>query len=142
MQKPKKEEKDQYEKIKGDVPHCTITTISESPFKFGLIYVGTDDGNVQVTKNSGITWEKVMDGLPSKWLSRIIASQYDEATVYVALNGYRDDDFDAYIYRSTDYGKTWEDIKNNLPCGPINVIKEDSKRENILYCGTDLGVYV
>ena len=84
-----------------------------------------------------------MKGLPyKKWVSRIVASEYDESTVYVSLNGYRDDDFAAYLYMSTDYGKTWTEIKNNIPCGPINVVKEDPKIENILYVGTDLGVYV
>ncbi len=125
------------------IQHSTIISISESPFKFGLIYTGTDDGNVQVTKNGGITWEKIMKGLPAdRWISRIVASQYDESTVYVTLNGLRNDDFTAHIYKSTDYGKTWENIKNNLPCGPINVIKEDPKKENIIYVGTDIGVYV
>ncbi|MCP2519416.1 T9SS type A sorting domain-containing protein [Candidatus Aminicenantes bacterium AC-335-B20] len=127
----------------GDVPYGTITTISESPLKPGLIYVGTDDGNVWVTKNGGAKWEKITEGLPpKKWVSRIIASAFDETTVYVTLNGYRDDDFDKYIYKSIDYGKTWIDIGNNLPCGPINVIKEDPKNKKILYVGTDLGVYV
>ena len=116
--------------------------ISESPHKFGLIYVGTDDGNVQVTKNGGTTWEKIMDGLPrDRWVSRIIASEYDESTVYVTLSGLRNDDFTAYVYKSTDYGQTWKDISHNLPGGPVNVIREDPKNENILYTGTDLGIY-
>jgi hypothetical protein len=124
------------------VGYGAITMISESPHKFGLIYVGTDDGNVQVTKNGGTTWEKIMDGLPrDRWVSRIIASEYDESTVYVTLSGLRNDDFTAYIYKSSDYGKTWKDISHNLPGGPVNVIREDPKNENILYTGTDLGIY-
>jgi hypothetical protein len=123
--------------------HGTISTISESPFRFGLIYVGTADGNVQVTRNGGLSWNKIMRDLPKdRWISRIIASRYDEATVYVTLNGLRNDDFTAYIFKSTDYGTTWEDIKNNLPCGPINVLREDPKKKDILYIGTDLGIYV
>ena len=125
------------------VQYGAITMISESPHKFGLIYVGTDDGNVQLTKNGGTSWEKIMDGLPrDRWVSRIIASEYDESTVYVTLSGLRNDDFTAYVYKSTDYGKTWEDISHNLPGGPVNVIREDPKNENILYTGTDLGIYV
>jgi photosystem II stability/assembly factor-like uncharacterized protein len=124
------------------VGYGAITMISESPHKFGLIYVGTDDGNVQITKNGGTTWEKIMDGLPrDRWVSRIIASEYDESTVYVTLSGLRNDDFTAYVYGSTDYGKTWKDISYNLPGGPVNVIREDPKNENILYAGTDLGIY-
>ncbi len=127
----------------GDVPFQAITTISESPLKFGLVYLGTDDGNVWMTKNLGAEWEKITTGLPAeKWVSRIEASKFDAGTVYVALNGYRDDDFAAYIFKSSDYGKTWIDIKNNLPCGPINVLREDPKKKDILYVGTDLGVYV
>jgi hypothetical protein len=125
------------------IQYSTIVSISESPLKFGLIYAGTDDGNIQVTANGGLTWQKIVSGLPAdRWVSRIVASQYDERTVYAALNGLRNDDFAAYIYRSTDCGKTWEDIKANLPCGPVNVIREDPQKANILYVGTDLGVYV
>jgi len=126
----------------GDVPYSTITTISESPIRPGLIYVGTDDGNVWVTKNDGVTWEKIDQGLPKKWVSRIEASKFEEGTVYVSFTGYRDDDFEKYLYMSTDYGKTWKSIANNLPSEPINVIKEDPQDKNILYVGTDLGIYV
>jgi hypothetical protein len=72
----------------------------------------------------------------------VVASQYDEATVYLTLNGKRDDDFRDYIYKSTDYGKKWTDISGNIPCGPVNVIREDPQNPEILYVGTDLGVYV
>ncbi len=127
----------------GDIPFQTIMDISESPFKFGLIYVGTDDGKVHITKNGGETWEEIMKGLPyRKHVSRIVASKYDPATVYMTQNGKRDDDFEAYIWRSTDYGKNWESIKGNIPCGPVNVIREDPQFSNVLYVGTDLGVYV
>jgi len=129
------------EKI-GDISYQTIFTISESPFKFGLIYVGTDDGRAHVTKDGGRHWTEISKNLPEKWISRIVASKYHKSTVYCAQNGKRDDDFAAYLWKSTDYGKTWKDISNNIPCGPINVIREDPKTENILYAGTDLGVYV
>jgi photosystem II stability/assembly factor-like uncharacterized protein len=127
----------------GDIPYQTIFSISESPFKFGLIYVGTDDGKVHVTKDGGEHWEEIMAGLPyQKWVSRIVASAYDLSTVYMTQNGKRDDDFAPYIWKSTDYGKTWIDITGNIPLGPVNVIREDPVKENILYVGTDLGVYV
>jgi photosystem II stability/assembly factor-like uncharacterized protein len=130
-------------KEQGDISFATITTISESPFKFGLIYVGTDDGKVHVTRNSGHEWTEIMKGLPyKKWVSRIVASAYDEATVYLSMNGKRDNDFADYLYKSIDFGKTWVDISANIPGGPINVIKEDVKNKNILYVGTDLGVYI
>jgi len=129
-------------KLPFAIPYATITAISESPFKFGMIYVGTDDGRVHFTPNSGATWTEITQGLPyNKHVSRLVASRYDEATVYLTLNGRRDDDFADYIYRSIDHGKTWVDISGNIPGGPVNVIREDPKKEDVLYVGTDLGVY-
>jgi photosystem II stability/assembly factor-like uncharacterized protein len=130
-------------KKRGDVPFATITTISESPIVPGLIYVGTDDGNVQVTKTGGANWQKITKTLPkNKWISRVFASAHQKGTIYLSLNGYRNDDFNAYIYKSTNFGKNWININNNLPGGPVNVIKEDPKNENILYVGTDIGIYI
>ena len=127
----------------GDIPYQTIFTLSESPLKFGLIYAGTDDGRLWVTRNSGEAWEEISKGLPEgKWMSRVVASQYKLETVYLTQNGKRDDDFDAYVWKSDDFGKTWVSIKSNIPCGPINVIREDPANENILYLGTDMGVFV
>ncbi|WP_167618949.1 VPS10 domain-containing protein [Maribellus sediminis] len=131
------------EDMKGDIPYQTIFTISESPLKFGLIYAGTDDGRVWVTKNSGTDWAEINEGLPyRKWVSQMEASRFAEGRVYMTQNGKRDDDFAAYIWKSEDYGQTWESIKANIPYGPVNVIREDPKDENILYVGTDYGVYV
>jgi photosystem II stability/assembly factor-like uncharacterized protein len=127
----------------GDIQYQTIFSISESPLKFGLIYAGTDDGRAHVTKDSGQTWTEITKGLPrGKWISELAASAYDEATVYMTQNGKRDDDFTPYIWKSTDYGKTWKSIASNIPGGPVNVIKEDPVNKDILYVGTDLGVYV
>jgi len=127
----------------GDIPYQTITTISESPLKFGLIYVGTDGGKVQITRDGGQEWKEIMKGLPYKrWVSRVVASAYKESRVYLTLNGKRDDDLTDYIYCSEDYGENWTDISGNIPGGPVNVIREDTKNPNILYVGTDLGVYV
>ncbi|MFQ6038532.1 MAG: hypothetical protein ACE5LV_07940, partial [Candidatus Aminicenantales bacterium] len=127
----------------GDIPYHTIFTISESPLKFGLVYVGTDDGKVHVTRDGGKTWKPIMKGLPTqKWVSRIVASAYDIGTVYMTQNGKRDDDFNVYVWKSTDFGETWEDISGNIPVGPVNVIREDPVDRNILYVGTDIGVYV
>jgi photosystem II stability/assembly factor-like uncharacterized protein len=127
----------------GDIQYQTLFAIAESPLKFGLIYVGTDDGRVHVTRDSGRHWEEISEGLPpGKWASRIAASAFDEATVYMSQNGKRDDDFAAYLWKSVDYGRTWQDISANIPCGPINVVREDPKNRHVLYVGTDLGVYV
>lgn len=127
---------------KGDIPYHTIFTISESPLRFGLIYVGTDDGKAQVTRDGGKTWTEIMKGLPyQKWVSRIVASAFDLGTVYMTQNGKRDDDFTAYVWKSTDFGKTWISIVGNIPLGPVNVIREDPSNKSILYVGTDAGVY-
>lgn len=126
----------------GDVPYGTITMISESPFQAGLIYVGTDDGIVRITRDDGLNWEDVSGGLPDKWVSRVRASQHEVGTVYASLTGYRDDDIKAYVYISEDFGQTWRGIAGNLPAEAINVIAEDPRDKDILYVGTDLGVYV
>ncbi len=126
----------------GDISYQTIFTICESPLKFGLIYAGTDDGRAHVTRDDGLTWKEISKSLPKRWISKMVASAFDEATVYLSQNGKRDDDFAAYLWKSTDYGKTWQDISGNIPCGPINVVREDPRNKNILYVGTDIGAYV
>ena len=128
---------------KGNVAYGTLTSISESPFQFGLIYVGSDDGYINVTKNGGGDWTRISNNLPQDlWVSRVIASKFKKERVYATLNGYRFDDFTTYIYVSDNYGQTWNNIGESLPTAAVNVIKEDTKNENILYVGTDNGLYV
>lgn len=125
----------------GDVPYGTCTAISESPLQFGLLYIGTDDGRVWRTDDGGVTWREISRGLVLfKWVSRVVASPHDVDTVYVALSGYREDDFAPYLFRSTDRGETWTRISYGLPNEPINVVREDPLVPNLLYVGTDLGV--
>ena len=127
----------------GNVAYGTLTTISESPYKFGLIYVGSDDGLIHITKNSGGSWERISKNLPKNlWVSRIIASKHKQERVYATLNGYRFDNFKSYIYKSDNYGKDWVNISHNIPNSPVNVIKEDPLKENVLYVGTDNGAYI
>lgn len=129
-------------KVDGNVAFGTITTISESPLKFGLIYVGTDDGNIQVTKDGGATWEKINANLPkSLWMSSVVASSHKKERVYVALNGYRNDDFKSYVYVSENYGISWKLITKGLS-GAVNVIYEDDFNANLLYVGTDNSLFV
>jgi len=130
-------------KLPYAIPFATLTAISESPFKFGLIYVGSDDGRVHVTKDGGANWTEISAGLPyNKHVWSITASKYDPATVYVSLIGRHDDDFAPYVFKSSDFGKTWISVAANLPGGPTNVIREDPKKNGALYVGTDLGVFV
>ena len=127
----------------GDIPYHTLFAISESPLKSGLIYIGTDDGKVWMTKDGGKAWIEIMAGLPyQQWVSRLAASQFDMATVYMTQNGKRDDDVAPYVWKSTDYGKTWVDISKGIPLGPVNVIREDPVDRNVLYVGTDQAVFV
>lgn len=127
----------------GDISYQTITAIDESPFRAGLLYAGTDDGRLWRTKDDGETWEDIRKNpVPVRWVSRIVSSKYDMGTVYVTQTGRRDDDAEVYIWRSTDFGDSWEDISANIPVGPVNVIREDPYNKNILYVGTDVGVYI
>jgi hypothetical protein len=88
-------------------------------------------------------WVEITEGLhPDRFTSEIVASAYDEATVYVTQNGRRDDDFAAYVWRSTNYGRTWESLSDGVPFGPVNVVREDTRNPDLLYLGTDVGVYV
>lgn len=129
----------------GDVPFGTSTTLAESALKFGLIYIGTDDGNIQVSKDDGYTWTKISNNIPKEmqglYVSRVTPSAFKEGRVYVSLNGYRNDNFGAYLLVSEDYGATWTKLGNDLPMEPINVVTEDPKKENIIYVGTDNGLY-
>jgi photosystem II stability/assembly factor-like uncharacterized protein len=144
----------------GNVPYGTITTIDESPLRFGMLYIGTDDGNVHRSDDGGYTWSplhRTIAGDKSKntkmvaaagldtrqlWVSRVVASQHNENRVYVTLNGYRSDNFEPFVFVSEDKGVTWQSIAGNLPLESVNVIREDPKKENILYVGTDGGLYV
>lgn len=127
----------------GDIPYQTIFALSESPKMYGLIYAGTDDGRVHVTRDGGKNWTEISNGLAkNKWISRLVSSKYKQSLVYLTQNGKRDDDFTPYIWKSEDYGQTWRDISSNIPIGPANVIREDPVNKNILYLGTDAGVFI
>ncbi len=127
----------------GNVPFSTITEVSESPLKFGLMYVGTDDGNVQMTNSAGDTWINISKGLSQdKWVSSVFASPHSESDVFVSLNGYRNDDFRAYIYKSEDQGKSWTSVRGNLPDMVVNELIQDPVNANLLYLGSDNGTYV
>jgi photosystem II stability/assembly factor-like uncharacterized protein len=126
----------------GDVPHSTIKALDESPLKFGLLYVGTDDGNVKMTPDMGNTWVDTATPQPEKWVSRVVASKWDVNTVYCTQSGYRDDDYKPYVWKSTNQGKTWVSIAGNLPDEFVNVIREDPVRKDVLYVGTGMGVFV
>ena len=129
-------------KKEGNVSFATVTTICESKLNFGLIYIGTDDGNIQISKDGGTTWQLISENLPQNlWISRVTASKFKKERVYATLNGYRNDDFKSYIYISDDYGTTWKSISSDKNSA-ANVVIEDTENQNILYLGTDNGLQI
>src|SRR5690606_12731448 len=112
----------------------------------GLLYVGTDDGVISVSRDGGANWSRVerFDGVPElTYVSRVIASAHDEATAYATFDGHRNNDFKPYVYKSTDYGRTWTSITSNLPeFGSVQVIREHHRNPNLLFVGTEFGVFV
>lgn len=129
-------------KERGNVPFATLTSLSESPKQFGLLWAGTDDGQVWVTTGGGNDWRKVSDTLPGKWVSRIVASNHVRDRAYLAMNAYREDAITPYVWVTEDLGKTWTSIVGNLPAETVNVVREDPVNADVLYVGTDRSVYV
>jgi photosystem II stability/assembly factor-like uncharacterized protein len=139
----------QLSKNDGVVSYSTIVSLSESPVMPGVVWAGTDDGNVQVSRDAGATFTEVgksMPGLPANhqyWISRIDASHFDPGTAYVSIDGHRSDDLKPYLFVTRDYGRTWQSIAANLPAsGNIQVVREDLKNKDLLYVGTEFGLYI
>jgi photosystem II stability/assembly factor-like uncharacterized protein len=124
--------------------HCTIIAIAQSPLDSNVIWVGTDDGNVQLTRDGGKTWTNVAPNIPGapkfSWVAAIRTSFVDPGTAYIAIDQHRLDDFTPYAVVTTDYGKTWRRISNGLR-GYVHVVIEDPKEPSLLYAGTELGIY-
>lgn len=133
--------------VTGAENHCSIVTVSESPLTPELIWVGTDDGNVQLTRNGGRTWANVRQNFKNVpqgiWVSRVEASHFQEGTCYVTFDGHRSDNFMPWVFKTTDFGKTWTDISSNLPDGQVAyVIREDSINRSLLFLGTEFGLFI
>ncbi len=130
------------------IQFCTITAIAESPAQAGVIWVGADDGKVQVTKDAGKSWNDVTKaiaqagGPEDAWTSRVFASHHQAGTAYVAKSRHRQDDFRPFLFKTTDFGMTWTQITTGLPMRTINVVFEDQKNPDLLFVGNDAGVYV
>ena len=128
-----------------------VTTVAESPLVPGVLWVGTDDGNLQVSRDGGATWSNVAKNVPVLaeksgelyHVSRVEPSRFDAAACYVAVDGHRFDDHKPYVYVTSDYGKTWKSVAGGLPAvGNVNVIREDPKNRSLLYAGTEYGLFV
>lgn len=126
----------------------TITTISESPVTADVLWAGTDDGNVQVTRDGGKTWKNVASNCPGvpkgTYVSRVVASKYGEGSAYVTFDGHRTDDYAIYIFATSDYGETWKSIRNGIPdtAGTVHVVREHPRNANLLFAGTEFGLWI
>jgi len=133
----------------GHISYCTLTTLAESPVMPGVIWTGSDDGKVQVTRDGGATWldrtaKLVAAGGPANfWASRVFPSPHAAGTAFVTKTGWRLDDYRPSIHKTTDFGETWTSIAGDLPAGrPINVVVQDRKNPDLLFVGTEWGVFV
>jgi photosystem II stability/assembly factor-like uncharacterized protein len=130
----------------GAETHGTITSVSQSPIDRNVIWAGTDDGNIQVTRDGGAHWTNVRAAVrgvpPGIWVDRVEASHFDPARVYVVFDGHRSDQFKPWIFRSSDYGRTWSSISGNMPSDEVvHVVREDLKNPNLLFAGTEFAVW-
>ncbi|MGC1516722.1 MAG: glycosyl hydrolase, partial [Maribacter sp.] len=125
--------------------YCTIFAANESPLKEGLLWVGSDDGLIHVSKDAGATWENVTPANMPEWsmVNSIEPSYFEEGTCYVAATRYKLGDFQPYLYKTTDYGKSWTKITNGIPAEHFTrVVREDPKKKGLLYAGTETGMYI
>jgi photosystem II stability/assembly factor-like uncharacterized protein len=131
----------------GVQEYPTITTLSESPLTPNVLWVGTDDGNVQVTRDGGKTWKNVASKAPGvpkgTYVSRVVASKTAEGAALVAFDGHRGDDYNVYIFATTDYGESWKAIRNGIPdsAGSVHVVREHPRNTNLLFAGTEFGLW-
>jgi photosystem II stability/assembly factor-like uncharacterized protein len=130
----------------GAAAYSNVITISESPVVPGIVWAGTNDGNVQVSRDGGQTWKNVVSKVPDvpneTHVSRVEASPFDAGTAYVTFDGHRTDDHKPYVFVTKDFGETWASIASNLPMGNANVITADNRNRNLLFLGTEYAIYV
>ena len=126
--------------------HCTIYTISESPKNSKIIWAGTDDGNLQITKDDGTNWTDVTQNIPglpeNTWCSKVQASNQNERTAYVVFDGHRNGDKNVYVFKTTDLGKTWISLATESIETFARTISEDFANPDLLFLGTDYGLYI
>ncbi|HRJ26499.1 MAG TPA: hypothetical protein PLO61_03180 [Fimbriimonadaceae bacterium] len=131
----------------GAERHCTITTIGESPLRQGLLWVGTDDGNIQVSTDDGASWTNVVGNIPNlpknAWVTRVTPSRFAENRCYVTIDHHRENDYNSYVFVTEDLGKTWTKLSNDLGVNECaHVIKEGTRNEDLLFLGTELSLWI
>jgi photosystem II stability/assembly factor-like uncharacterized protein len=126
----------------GGIVYGTITTISVSPKNPQIIYAGTDDGYVWISTDEGLDWRKITTGLPNRWVTRIETDPFDVNTAYVTVSGFKWNEYQPHVLKTTNLGETWVDISANLPQAPANDIVPDPSEKGTLYVATDMGVFV
>ncbi len=124
--------------------HCTVVSLAESPMQAGLLWAGSDDGLIHVTRDDGKTWRNVTPKVVGgRYVSRVVASAHMKGRAYVSIDGHRTDDFAPCVLMTDDFGKTWDDVTGDLPVGrSVKVVREDAFNPNVLFCGTEKAVYV
>jgi len=125
----------------GNIPFGTITSIDVSTVNYNIIYAGTDDGNVWISKNDGANWDKISGTLPNRWVTKVLADPYNESSAYVTFSGYRYLEKISHIFKTNDFGVTWLDLSNDLPEVPVNDLVVNLVNEGHLYVSTDFGVF-
>src|SRR6266478_170560 len=132
----------------GVQQYPTITTLSESPLTPNVLWVGTDDGNLQVTRDGGKIWKNVAPRVPGvpkgTYVSRVLASKHAEGTAYATFDGHRANDYNVYVFATSDYGESWKAIRNGIPdsAGTLHVVREHPRNQNLLFAGTEFGLWV
>jgi hypothetical protein len=125
----------------GGSPYGTITTIAVARSDGRIIYAGTDDGRVWITRNTGASWTEITAGLPTRWITRLAVDPVDANIAYVSVSGYRNGDPGAHVFRTTTGGTAWQDISAGLPDAPVNDVVLDPRNRTVLYAATDVGVF-
>lgn len=129
----------------GNIQYATITAIDQSPIDPEVLWVGTDDGNVQLSTDGGESWQLLNERLPDNpeyWVSRVVASAHETGRAWVTFTGYRRDDFRPFVYRTDDFGQSWTALAEGLPEGPVNVVREHPTNPDVVFVGTEFGVFV
>ncbi len=135
------------EKLKGNIEFCTLTSIAESPLTAGILWAGADDGKVQLTRTGGATWTDVTAALDAAggpadcFVTRIFPSNFKDSSAYVTKAGWHRDVYKPYVFKTENFGETWTDVSGNLPEGTVYAVVEDRKNPNLLFVGTEMGVF-